>query len=115
LGLSLLKLAVQFFAFACLFQAHHFRFPIMVQLAVFVVAYAGLSMPSTPASVGVFQLFCIAALRMFNVPKEEAAGFALLAFGVLTLPLSLAGFFALAQSGLTLDKVRTEAGEWISR
>ena len=115
LGLSLLKLAVQFLAFACLFQAHHFRFPIMVQLAVFLLAYAGLSMPSTPASVGVFQLFCVAALRMFNVPKEEAAGFALLAFAVLTVPLSLAGFLALAQSGLTVTKVRTEAGEWTSR
>jgi uncharacterized protein (TIRG00374 family) len=115
LGLSLLKLVVQFFAFACLFQAHHFQFPIMVQLAVFLVAYAGLSMPSTPASVGVFQLFCITALRMFDVSKEEAAGFALLAFAVLTLPLSLAGFFALAQSGLTLGKIRTEVGEWKSR
>ena len=115
LGLSLLKLAVQFLAFACLFQAHYFHFPIMVQVAVFLVAYAGLSMPSTPASVGVFQLFCVAALRMFNVPKEEAAGFALLAFGVLTVPLLLAGFFAFAQSGLTLDKVRTEVGEWRSR
>lgn len=115
LGVSFLKLAVQFFAFVCLFQAHHFRFPIMIQMAVFLVAYAGLSMPSTPASVGVFQLFCIAGLRMFNVPKEEAAGFALLAFGVLTLPLSLAGFFALAQSGLTLNQIRTEAGGWKSR
>lgn len=115
LGLSLLKLAVQFLAFACLFQAHHFNFPIMIQLAVFLVAYAGLSMPSTPASVGVFQLFCIAALRMFDVPKEEATGFALLAFGVLTLPLSLAGFFAFAQSGLTLGNVRADAGEWKSR
>ncbi|HLX95167.1 MAG TPA: lysylphosphatidylglycerol synthase transmembrane domain-containing protein [Verrucomicrobiae bacterium] len=115
LGLSLLKLAVQFLAFACLFQAYRFNFPIMVQLAVFLVAYAGLSMPSTPASIGVFQLFCIAALRMFDVPKEQAAGFALLAFAVLTLPLSLAGFIALAQSGLTLRKVRTEASEWKSR
>lgn len=115
LGLSLLKLAVQFMAFACLFQAHRFEFPIMVQVAVFLVAYAGLSMPSTPASIGVFQVFCIAALQMFDVPKEQAAGFALLAFAVLTLPLSLAGFLALAQSGLTLRKVRTDAAEWKSR
>lgn len=114
-GLSLLKLTVQFLAFVCLFQAYHFHFSILAQIAVFLVAYAGLSMPSTPASVGVFQLFCVAGLRMFDVPKEVAAGFALLAFGVLTIPLSLAGFFALAQSGLTLKQVRTETGGWNSR
>lgn len=112
LGLSLLKLAVQFLAFVCLFRAYGFRFAIPAQLVVFLLAYVGLSMPSTPASVGIFQLFCVAGLKMFGVPKEVAAGFALLAFGVLTIPLSLAGFFALAQSGLTLHQIREEAGAW---
>ena len=77
---------------------------------VFLIAYVGLSMPSTPASVGVFQLFCIAGLEMFHVSKPVAAGFGFLAFVVMTVPLVIAGFIALAQSGFTLRQVRSEAG-----
>lgn len=111
-GLSFLKFSVQCLAFLFLLWAYRFHFPILVQLAVFLVAYAGLSMPSTPASVGVFQVFCIAGLELFHVPKGIAAGFALLAFAVLTLPLSVTGFFAMAQSGLTLRQIRSESGKW---
>jgi hypothetical protein len=111
-GLSFVKFAVQALAFLCLLWAYGFRFPFFVQVAVFLIAYVGISMPSTPASIGVFQVFCIAGLEMVHVPKPVAAGFALLAFVVLTLPLSVAGFFAMAQSGLTLRQIRTEAREW---
>ncbi|HWH68594.1 MAG TPA: lysylphosphatidylglycerol synthase transmembrane domain-containing protein [Candidatus Sulfotelmatobacter sp.] len=112
LGLSILKLAIQCLAFLSLLWAYGFRFSIWVELAVFLIAYVGISIPSTPASVGVFQLFCVAGLRLFGVEKTAATGFALLAFVVLTAPLSVAGFVALAQSGLTLRQIRTEVGQW---
>ena len=111
-GISLLKFAAQCLAFLFLLWAYHFRLPLPTQIAVFLVAYVGLSMPSTPASVGVFQLFCVAGLKMAHVPKSDAAGFSLLAFAVLSIPLSVAGFFALAQSGLTLRQIRHEASDW---
>jgi uncharacterized protein (TIRG00374 family) len=109
-GLSFLKFAVQGLAFLFLLWAYGFQLSLPTQVAVFLIAYVGLSMPSTPASVGVFQLFCIAALELFHVPKAIGAGFALLAFVVLTVPLSIAGFIALGQTGLTLRELRTEAG-----
>lgn len=114
-ALSLLKFAIQCLAFLCLLSAYHFQLPLAHRMAVFLVAYVGLSMPSTPASLGVFQLFCIAGLQLFHVPKPVAAGFAWLAFAVLNLPLSLAGFIALAQTGLTLREVRTQARQHIQR
>jgi hypothetical protein len=43
---------------------------------------------------------------LFGVPKPVATGFALLAFAVLTIPLSATGFLALAQSGVSLGEVR---------
>lgn len=111
-GISLLKFAAQGLAFLVLLWAYQFRFPLPTQIAVFLVAYIGLSMPSTPASVGVFQVFCIAALEMAHVPKSVAAGFSLLAFVVLSIPLSIAGFVAVGQSGLTLRQIRHEASDW---
>jgi uncharacterized protein (TIRG00374 family) len=109
LAISLLKLMAQCLAFLFVLWAYGFDFPIGVQLAIFVIAYVGMSIPSTPASVGVFQLFCIAGLEMFHVAKPIATGFSLLAFVVLTIPLTIAGFIALGQSGVTLSQVRREA------
>jgi len=109
--LSVLKLAIQGAAFLILLRVYGFDLPFWVQTAVFLVATVGISLPSTPAGAGVFQLFCVAGLTLFGVPKAAASGFALLAFVVLTLPLSAAGFLALAQSGITLRHIRQEAEE----
>lgn len=115
LAVSLLKFVVQCLAFLLVLWAYGLRFPIEVQLAIFIVAYVGMSIPSTPASVGVFQLFCIAGLEVFHVAKPVATGFSLLAFVVLTLPLSIAGFIALGQSGVTLKQIKCEATTWRDR
>jgi uncharacterized protein (TIRG00374 family) len=109
LAVSLLKLILQCLAFLFVMWAYGLKFPIAVQLAIFIVAYVGMSIPSTPASIGVFQVFCIAGLEVFHVAKPVATGFSLLVFVVLTLPLSVAGFIALGQSGVTLKQVKAEA------
>jgi len=111
-AVGLLKLVVQGFAFFCLLWAYDLRLPFWVSSAVFLIAYVGISLPSTPAGAGVFQLFCVAGLTLFGIPKPVASGFALLAFVVLTVPLALTGFFALAHSGMSLHDIRTHAGEW---
>lgn len=115
LAVSLLKFVVQCLAFLLVLWAYGLQFPMEVQLAIFIVAYVGMSIPSTPASVGVFQLFCIAGLEVFHVTKPVATGFSLLAFVVLTLPLSIAGFVALGQSGVTLKQIKGEASTWRER
>jgi glycosyltransferase 2 family protein len=109
LAISLLKFVAQCLAFLFVLWAYGLHFPVGVQLAIFVIAYVGMSIPSTPASVGVFQVFCIAGLELFHVPKPVATGFSLLAFVVLTVPLTIAGFIALGQSGLTLRQIRSGA------
>ncbi len=111
LALSLLRILVQAIAFLLLLWAYRFQLPFWVQLAVFLIACVGISVPSTPASAGVFQLFCVAGLTVFGVAKPVATAFSLLAFVVLTLPLSVAGFFAMAQTGMTLSQIRSEAGK----
>ncbi len=112
IGLAFLKLVVQALAFLSLLWAYRIELPFWVQAAVFLVACVGISLPSTPASAGVFQLFCVAGLQMFGVSKPVASGFALLAFVLLTLPLSVAGFFALAHSGMTLREAKEKALSW---
>lgn len=111
LGLSLLKLGLQAAAFLGLLWAYGLYLPVSVGLAVFLVGYLGVCVPSTPAGTGMFQLFVVTGLTLFGVSKSVAAGFALVAFVAITAPLAVAGFFALAQSGLRLRQVRAEAGK----
>lgn len=112
LALSVLKLVVQCLTFLALLSAYGFTFSIWVRLALFLIAYIGISLPSTPAAVGVFQLFCTAGLRFFGVPRPAATGFALLAFVVLTVPLALAGFWAITRVRLTVPEIRRELTRW---
>jgi glycosyltransferase 2 family protein len=112
LGLSIVKLLLQALTFFILLQAYGFAFTFWVKLAVFIIAFIGLSMPSTPAGLGVFQFLCAAGLKYFGVAKPAASGFALLAYVVLTAPLTLAGFIAVTRSGLSLHQIRHEIGQW---
>ena len=108
LALSLLKLAVQTLAFYTMMWAYGFRLSIWTGIAVFLIAHLGTSVPSTPASVGMFQFFCVAGLKLFGVAKPAATGFSLLAFVLLMAPLWVVGFFALAQSGVNLGHIRRD-------
>lgn len=112
--LSLLKLTLQGVAFLVLLWGFGFTFPLWVRCIVFLICYVGISLPSTPASLGVFQLFCVTGLTFFGAPKPEATGFALLSFVILTVPLSICGFIAFAQSGLTFRQVRDQVADWKS-
>lgn len=108
LVLSFLKLGVQMMAFLGFLEAYHFHLPLLASAAVFLAGYLGTCVPSTPAGTGTFQLFVVAALVVFGINKSVAAGFALLAFVSITVPLATAGFFALAQSGMQLKEMRNQ-------
>jgi uncharacterized protein (TIRG00374 family) len=110
-ALSALKLILTALGFLFLLWSYGFAFPLVISLGVFLMAYVGISMPSTPASIGVFQLFCVEGLRFFGVAKPVASGFALLAFVAWTVPLTIGGFIALAQSGITWRQLR-QRSEW---
>ena len=55
------------------------------------------------------QLFCVIGLQLFQVPQSTAKEFSLILFGVLTLPLLIGGFVAVALTGLKLGDIRTRA------
>ena len=115
LGLSLLKLVIQAAAFLGFLWAYNIRLPLPAAVVVFLAGYLGICVPSTPAGTGMFQLFVVAALAVFGIDKSVAAGFALIAFVSITVPLAFAGFFALAQSGLSLSAIKREKDIWAGR
>jgi glycosyltransferase 2 family protein len=66
-------------------------------------------LPAAPGNVGTIQLAAKAALMMYGVDRTVAATFSFVMFAVITLPLLIVGFIALAFTGLRLSELRRQA------
>jgi uncharacterized membrane protein YbhN (UPF0104 family) len=69
------------------------QLPWAAGLLILLTLNLAIAVPSTPGSVGVLELGAIAALRILDVPSEQALAFALLYHGIQVIPLLLAGLF----------------------
>jgi hypothetical protein len=76
---------------------------------VLVITGLGISLPSAPGGVGVWQFAVVLALSVFAVPRDQALAFAL--FNHLThyVSIALMGAVALAAEGETLGHLAGEA------
>jgi hypothetical protein len=76
-----------------------------------VVLRLGTVLPQAPGNVGSFQALTILALGIFQIPRDEATGFATLLFFVVTMPLWLAGFIALLATRMRIGQLHKDAHE----
>ena len=104
--MSLLLFAFQAFSVWFVMKAYGLRLSFWVGAAGFLIIHFGTALPNAPANVGTYQLFCVLALTLFNVDKTTAAGFSIVIFLLLTIPLWAIGFFALGQTGLRISDIK---------
>lgn len=102
LGLVVLQAA----AFWFVMLAAHLPLSFSAAAAVFVIVHLGTALPNAPANVGSFQFFTVLALQLFGVDKSTAAGFSVVVFLVLTLPLWALGLWAISNCGVSLGDLR---------
>ncbi|GAB4499062.1 MAG: hypothetical protein OHK0052_13430 [Anaerolineales bacterium] len=81
---------------ALILQALAIHTPWTASLAVLVVLQAGISLPSSPGRIGVFQYLCILALAWFDVSQTDGLTYGILLQAVVFLPPTLLSlpFFA---------------------
>jgi uncharacterized protein (TIRG00374 family) len=108
-GASILYVVLQVIPIWALLEAYDLNLPIWAAAVVFVILRLGTVIPNAPGNAGLYQFFVVLALGLFDVPKSTAVGFSLMMFGVLTLPLLIGGFVAVALTGLKLDQIRQQA------
>jgi uncharacterized protein (TIRG00374 family) len=109
--LSSVVLLLQGLSFWMVMLAYGLRLPLMTGVLVFLIVHLGTALPNAPANIGTYQFFTVLGLTLLGVEKTTAAGFSLVVFALLTVPLWAIGFFALGRSGLTLLEVfRVRAG-----
>ncbi|MFN0169955.1 MAG: lysylphosphatidylglycerol synthase transmembrane domain-containing protein [Bryobacteraceae bacterium] len=108
-GASLVYAALQVVPIWALIQGYGLDLSIWAPFTVYVILRIGTVIPNAPGNAGLYQFLVVLSLGLFGVPKSTAAGFSLMMFGVLTLPLLIGGFIAVALTGLKLDEIRHRA------
>lgn len=108
LGVSAFVLIFQIFSFWFMMLAYGLNFSIWIGAVVLLILHLGTVIPNAPSNVGTYQFFTVLGLSIFGVEKSVAAGFSVVAFLVLTIPLLLIGMFALSHTGMNLSTIVAE-------
>jgi uncharacterized membrane protein YbhN (UPF0104 family) len=86
-------------------QAFQLHLPWMAPFLVLMVLQIGISLPSTPGSIGIFEYGCILALSLFSVERADALSYGFVLHAVVFLPVVILGFLAFLYLGLNSEKV----------
>lgn len=70
------------------------RVPLAASLLVLVAVQAGISFPSLPGKIGVFELTCILALEFFGVSRAIALSYGILLHAVVLIPILVPGLIS---------------------
>jgi uncharacterized protein (TIRG00374 family) len=107
--LSAGMLACQVLALWFMLLACRIDLPLAASAIVLLIVRLGTAIPNAPANIGSFQFFCVLALNFFGVQKAAAAGFSIVYFLALTVPLWIIGLIAISRTGMSVSTIRLGA------
>jgi uncharacterized protein (TIRG00374 family) len=92
------------------FRGYGFDLSIEAAFALMVILRLATVVPQAPGNLGLFQFAVKESLvKIFNVVPDEAARFSLLLWGIVTLPLLIAGAISLAVTEAKLSELQQAA------
>jgi uncharacterized protein (TIRG00374 family) len=107
--ISLLYLVLQFLSAYCLMKAYGLDLSFWVAAGVLTIIRFATVVPNAPGNLGLFQVACVLAMRLFDVEPNDAKTFSFIMFFALTLPLLIGGAVATALTGLNLGELHDRA------
>jgi len=75
------------------------RLPLSASLLVLIVLQAGITLPSAPGRVGIFQYLCVLSLAVYGVGQTAAFSYGILLHGIVMIPPTLAGLLMVWRLG----------------
>jgi glycosyltransferase 2 family protein len=109
-AVSIPYLLIQIVPIYAVMQAYGFDGVAWAQAgALMILLRLGSVVPQAPGNVGLFQVLSTLGLTLFGVPGAMARRFTLILWGVVTLPLIIAGLIALVASGAKMGDIQREA------
>jgi uncharacterized protein (TIRG00374 family) len=97
----------QIIAFWLVMKGYGLNVSFWLGAVVLLIVHLGTSIPNAPSNLGSYQLFTVLGLTLFGIGKTTAAGFSVVVFVVLTIPLWALGILAIGRSGMTLYEIRS--------
>ncbi len=79
--------------------------PLTASLLVLVVLQAGISIPSVPGRIGVFEYICVLTLAVFGISQSNAISYGVLLHSIVFILPTLLGLVFLISLGLPLRQV----------
>lgn len=107
--ISGLYLLVQVVSVWALMNAYGFDLSFWVAGGVLTIVRLGTVIPNAPGNLGLIQVACVVALRLFDVEADTAKTFSFVLFFALTVPLLIGGAIATALTGVNLGELRDRA------
>lgn len=109
--LSLPFLVLQVIPIYAVMQAFHSlrQLPLIDSFAITVILRLNSVVPQAPGNIGTFQWATIRGLLLFGVRKNVAQRFSFILWGILTLPMVVVGFIAVALTGMKIGQLHIEA------
>jgi len=106
--LSVAMLGCQVLALWFMMLGYRIDLPLAAGAVVLLIVRLGTAIPNAPANVGSSQFFSVLGLSLFGVGKTVAAGFSIIYFLALTLPLWIIGLLAISRAGFNLSTLKLE-------
>ena len=97
---SVVILALAMLSFDFVFRAMGLTLPLWAALFVLVVMQAGVAIPSSPGSIGVFHYLAVLSLSVFNVEQGVAFSTGIILHLLIYLPMTILGTYFLWHENL---------------
>jgi uncharacterized membrane protein YbhN (UPF0104 family) len=107
--ISLLYLLLQILVVYALMKSYLLDLSFWVAAGVLAIIRVGTVVPNAPGNVGLLNVACVLALRLFDVETNVAKTFSLILLGAQSLPLLLGGAIATALTGSNIGELHARA------
>ena len=107
--ISLLYLLLQVVTVYGLMKSYGLDLSLWVAAGVLAIIRVATVLPNAPGNVGLLNVACVAALRLFDVETNDAKTFSFILLGAQAFPLLLGGAVATALTGLNIGEIHARA------
>jgi hypothetical protein len=107
--ISLLYLLLQVLTVYALMKAYGLDLSFWVAGGVLAIIRVATVLPNAPGNVGLLNVACVAALRLFDVETNDAKTFSFILLGAQAFPLLLGGAIATALTGSNIGEIHARA------
>ena len=107
--ISLLYLLLQVLTVYALMKSYGLDLSLWVAAGVLAIIRVATVLPNAPGNVGLLNVACVAALRLFDVETNDAKTFSFILLGAQAFPLLLGGAIATALTGSNIGEIHARA------